>query len=122
MRRAGRSLSRPRPSNSPGHAHITNQIGNIVDYVDLYFYFGAFRPVVADPGVRGIQHAADQAGAVARRKIPPDRHLRVTPRPAPLPSVKSTEHDGRTAHMAELTLERSPAGPGRGRPSEGVRA
>ena len=49
MRRAGRFVSGPRPSNSPGHAHITNQIGNIVDYVDLYFYVEAFRPVVAGP-------------------------------------------------------------------------
>ena len=32
----------------PEYVHITNQIGSIVDYVDLYLYFETFRRVVAD--------------------------------------------------------------------------
>lgn len=48
MRRAGRTVSGPRPSNSPSTVNITNQIRNIVDYVGRYFYFEAFRQVVAD--------------------------------------------------------------------------
>src|SRR4029077_16737979 len=58
-------VSGPRPSNSPGHAHITNQIGNIKSTTSTFISIskpsGRSWPA---PGVRGIQHAADQAGAV----------------------------------------------------------
>ena len=60
----------------PEYVHITNRIGNIVDYDDLYFYFETFRQVVAGgettthpsgrpdrngPGRRGRSQAASRA-------------------------------------------------------------
>jgi hypothetical protein len=78
---------------------------------------GTLRPPRA-----GCSGSPPRSGASAGSKIPPDRHLRVTPCPLPLHSVQITEPDGRTVHMLGLTLGRWPGGAGRDWPSGSVRA